>query len=111
MHCEGQMEKQRRLILTAWGLSIAGSAAACGGEPGTEKTGNSAQASVTTPQTALDGSAIPQFVLPLPTLSGTRVNGTATVQVDMVEFQQKVLPASFYPASGQFAAGTFLWGY
>jgi FtsP/CotA-like multicopper oxidase with cupredoxin domain len=29
----------------------------------------------------------------------------------MQEFQQKVLPAQLYPASGPFAAGTTLWGY
>src|SRR4030081_3775016 len=99
------MKKQGRLLLTALGASIAGSAGACSGAPGTENINTSGQASVTTPQTALDGSTIPQFVLPLTTLSGTRVSGTATIRVDMQEFQQKILPPQFYPARGQFAAG------
>jgi spore coat protein A len=105
------MKKHGRLIWTALGASIAGSAGACSGAPGTENVNTSGQASVTTPQTALDGSTVPQFVLPLTALSGMRVNGTATVQNDMEEFQQKVLPPQFYPARGQFAPGTFLWGY
>ncbi|HLK39936.1 MAG TPA: multicopper oxidase domain-containing protein [Polyangiaceae bacterium] len=86
-------------------------AAACGSSRPAEPTGEGRQASVTTPQTALDGSTVPQFVEALPTLQGQRVDGTATVRVDMREFQQKVLPAQFYPRRGQFAAGTFLWGY
>ena len=62
-------------------------------------------------QTQLVGTAIPQFVTPLVTLSATRVSGTGAVTVDMVEFQQQVLPSQFYPATGPYAAGTILWGY
>jgi FtsP/CotA-like multicopper oxidase with cupredoxin domain len=69
------------------------------------------QRSVASPQTALDATTVPRFVTALTALSSLRVDGTATVQVDMEEFQQKVLPASVYPSSGQFAAGTYLWGY
>jgi FtsP/CotA-like multicopper oxidase with cupredoxin domain len=76
-----------------------------------ERVGTESFDSVTTPQTQLSGAAIPQFTTPLTTFSATRVNGTATVTVNMQEFQQKVLPPQFYPTSGQFAAGTFLWGY
>jgi FtsP/CotA-like multicopper oxidase with cupredoxin domain len=69
-------------------------------------------ASVTTPQTPLAGTSIPRFVDPLPTFNGRRVNGTATVNVNMQEFQQKILPASVYAGTtGQFRNGTFLWGY
>jgi FtsP/CotA-like multicopper oxidase with cupredoxin domain len=105
------MRKQRRWGLAAFTTSVAGTVGACSGAPPSENSGNSEQASVTSPQTALDGSTIPQFVDPLPAFSVTRIDGTATVQVDMEEFQQKILPAPLYPASGQFAAGTFLWGY
>jgi FtsP/CotA-like multicopper oxidase with cupredoxin domain len=107
------MKKQQRWILTGLSASVAGMAGgACSGAPGTENAGGAEQPSVAVPsQTALDGRAIPQFAEALPALSRTRVNGTATVQVDMEEFQQKVLPPQFYPARGQFAAGTFLWGY
>jgi spore coat protein A, manganese oxidase len=65
-------------------------------------------------QTQLVGSTIPQFVTPLVTMSGTRVDGTAPVTVDMEEFQQQVLPPQFYPsedAGSPYAAGTYLWGY
>jgi spore coat protein A, manganese oxidase len=63
-------------------------------------------------QTPLAGTTIPRFVDPLPTFSGRRVDGTATVNVTMQEFQQKVLPASIYAsAPAPYNAGTFLWGY
>jgi len=63
-------------------------------------------------QTPLDGTTIPRFVDPLPTFSGRRVDGTATVNVNMQEFQQKVLPASIYaPLAAPYKAGTYLWGY
>jgi hypothetical protein len=76
-----------------------------------EDVGAKAQTSVETAQVQLDGSTIPQFVLPLTTLAGSRVDGTRAIDVNMVEFQQKVLPPQFYPATGPFAAGTLLWGY
>jgi FtsP/CotA-like multicopper oxidase with cupredoxin domain len=104
----GSQRPWRVLLPSACAIALGG---ACSGAPIAENTGFNAQASVTTPQTALDGSTIPQFVEALPTLQSNRVNGTATVQVDMEEFQQKVLPAQFYPSTGQFAAGTYLWGY
>jgi spore coat protein A, manganese oxidase len=69
-------------------------------------------ASVTVPQTPLEGTTIPMFVDPLPTFNGRRVDGTATVNVNMQEFQQKVLPASIYAGlHAPYNAGTFLWGY
>ena len=69
-------------------------------------------ASVTTAQVPLDGNAVPKFVDPLPTFNGRRVNATATVQVNMQEFQQKVLPNSVYQGRpAPFNNGTFLWGY
>ncbi len=68
--------------------------------------------SVSVPQTPLDGTTIPRFVDPLPTFNGRRVDGTATVNVNMQEFQQKVLPASIYASlAAPYNAGTFLWGY
>ena len=69
-------------------------------------------ASVSVAQTPLDGTTIPKFVDPLPTFNGRRVDGTATVNVNMQEFQQKVLPASMYSSlAAPYNAGTFLWGY
>jgi spore coat protein A len=63
-------------------------------------------------QTPLDGTTIPKYVEALPTLSGSRVNGAAPVTVNMVEFQQKILPASIYASRpAPFNAGTYLWGY
>jgi FtsP/CotA-like multicopper oxidase with cupredoxin domain len=63
-------------------------------------------------QTPLDGNALPKFVDALPTFNGRRVDATATVNVKMQEFQQKVLPASAYSGlRAPFSAGTFLWGY
>jgi spore coat protein A len=110
------MKRQRRAIpaVVTASVPIVGVVAvvgACGSAPDAENIGFASQASVTTRQTALDGSTIPQFVLPLMTLQSNRVDGTATVTSDMKEFQQKVLPSQFYPASGKFAAGTYLWGY
>src|SRR5262245_2098871 len=69
-------------------------------------------ASSSTLQTPLAGTSIPKFVDPLPTFVGRRVNATVPLQVNMEEFQQKVLPASVYaPLAPPFNNGTFLWGY
>jgi spore coat protein A len=110
---EAEMKKQHEWVVAALGASIAGvSGSSCGpAAPETDSTGEIQQRSVTTAQSTLDGSTIPQFVSPLTTLQATRVDGTQTVNVNMEEFQQKILPAQFYPRSGQFAAGTYLWGY
>jgi FtsP/CotA-like multicopper oxidase with cupredoxin domain len=68
--------------------------------------------SVSVPQTPLEGTSITPFVEALTTFNGRRVNGTATVNVNMQEFQQKVLPASFYASRpAPYNAGTYLWGY
>jgi FtsP/CotA-like multicopper oxidase with cupredoxin domain len=71
----------------------------------------SANASVQASQTALPGGNVTQFVTPLPTFVGRRVSGTS-LQVNMLEFQQKVLPDSFYTSlASPFKNGTYLWGY
>jgi FtsP/CotA-like multicopper oxidase with cupredoxin domain len=81
-----------------------------GGEP--EQVSATAQPSVLVAQTPLDGATVPKYVEPLTTLSNSRVDGTSTVNVAMVEFQQKMLPASMYSSlPAPFNAGTFLWGY
>ena len=68
--------------------------------------------SVVTPQTPLDGNAVPKFVDALPTFNGRRSDGTTTQQVTMQEFQQKILPNSVYAGlAAPFNNGTFLWGY
>ncbi|HEX6518424.1 MAG TPA: multicopper oxidase domain-containing protein [Streptosporangiaceae bacterium] len=70
-----------------------------------------ADASVGVPQTPLPGASISQFVTPVPTFVGKRVSGTS-LQAYMYEFQQNVLPDSFYTSlSGTFHNGTWLWGY
>ncbi len=78
-------------------------------DPGVE---TETRASTAAPQTPLDGTTIPKFVDPLPTFNGRRVNATATVEVNMQEFQQKVLPASVYAGKpAPYNGGSFLWGY
>lgn len=79
-------------------------------------------------QEVLAGKDIPKFVDPLPTFNGKRVDGTKKLKVSMVEFQQKILPDSFYqalPSSVEYKSvatgspvftinprqGTYLWGY
>jgi spore coat protein A, manganese oxidase len=70
-----------------------------------------ARALAATGQTALPASSIPQFVQPLPTFNSTRVS-SASLQVGMTEFQQKVLPDSFYARlPAPYNAGTYVWGY
>lgn len=108
------MRTHERWILPAAGAFAVGlTGTSCGSPaPSTEITEQARQPSVANPtQAALDGSTIPQFVLPLSQAQSSRVNGTATVMIDMEEFQQKILPPQFYPSTGQFAGGTYLWGY
>jgi FtsP/CotA-like multicopper oxidase with cupredoxin domain len=82
-------------------------------------------------QSVLPGANIPKFVEPLPTFNGKRANGAQPEQLLTVtaqEFQQKILPSSFYATlpysvtytdqvSGQIVArinprkGTYAWGY
>jgi len=79
-------------------------------------------------QYVLDGASIPKFVEPLPTFNGKRVDGTKRLTVTAEEFQQKILPDSFYeslPSSVVYRSverdkkefvinprkGTYLWGY
>jgi FtsP/CotA-like multicopper oxidase with cupredoxin domain len=69
-------------------------------------------ASVQIPQTPLPGKSIPRFVEPVPTFVGARVDGTLPLSISMEEFQQKVLPASFYATlAAPFKQGTYVWGY
>jgi FtsP/CotA-like multicopper oxidase with cupredoxin domain len=82
----------------------------CGTEPSSDSTVTSP--SVTSPQTPLLGTTLTPFTDALPTFNGRRVNGTATVNVTMQEFQSKVLPNSFYTGlRAPFNNGTFMWGY
>ncbi|HYZ57720.1 MAG TPA: multicopper oxidase domain-containing protein [Streptosporangiaceae bacterium] len=71
----------------------------------------SVSAAVQVAQTALPGASITPFVTPLTTFVGRRVTGTS-LQAGMFEFQQFVLPDSFYsPLAAPFSKGTYLWGY
>jgi FtsP/CotA-like multicopper oxidase with cupredoxin domain len=70
-----------------------------------------ANASVGVPQTPLPGASVSQFVTPLPTFVGNRVSGSS-LQIGMQEFQQFVLPNSFYGSLADgFRRGTYVWGY
>jgi spore coat protein A, manganese oxidase len=79
-------------------------------------------------QEVLDGSTVPKYVESVPTFNGKRVDGTKDLTVIPKEFQQKILPKSFYKAlpdsvryksveTGKTVAdinprkGTYLWGY
>jgi len=108
------------LFLGAWALgsSACGSRAETDSAPQAQETiTQNATATVDfasrpAAQTALDGATLPKFVEALPAFSGQRVDGTHAVTADMREFQQKILPASFYAGlSAPFNAGTLLWGY
>jgi len=69
------------------------------------------------PQTALPGSALPQFVDELPLLSShvaggalQLVNGSVPLTIRMQEFQADMMPTGFLPAAGAYT-GTWVWGY
>lgn len=67
-------------------------------------------------QTPLAGSAIPQWVDPLPVLSvaggpmETVIAGAAELPLTMREFKASVMPSTFVPAMGTYT-GTWVWGY
>ncbi len=66
--------------------------------------------------TPLPGSAIPQFIDPLPLLSvaggpmETITAGASEITLTMEEFQANVMPSAFVPATGTYT-GTWVWGY
>ena len=66
--------------------------------------------------TPLPGSAIPQFIDPLPLLSvaggpmETIIAGADEITLTMQEFQASVMPTGFVPATGTYT-GTWVWGY
>jgi spore coat protein A len=69
-------------------------------------------------QVPLAGSAIPQFVDPLPLLSvaggpiETIIAGANQVSLSMCEFTANVMPSTFVPAAPAPAyTGTYVWGY
>ncbi len=79
-------------------------------------------------QYVLDGGTIPKFVDPVPLFNGKRVDGTKKLTIKAEEFQQKLLPKSFYktlPKSVTYKSvetgeslftinprkGTYQWGY
>ena len=101
------------LLTRAASLGLAGVAAlGCTGGDDPLRVSSNVGEAVLQPQTPLDGAAIPKYVDRLPTLSGSRVDGTRTVNIDMHEFQQKLLPNSVYASlPAPFNGGTFVWGY
>ena len=61
-------------------------------------------------QTQLPGSQIPQFVDPLPTFVGQRVD-QQNYNIVVMEFPQQILPASVYAnAPAPYNQGTWVWG-
>jgi spore coat protein A len=79
--------------------------------------GLSYMATPNAPQTPLPGSAIKQFVDPLPLLSvaggpvETVFAGTDEISVMIREFRAGVMPSGFVPENGLPYAGTWVWGY
>ncbi len=65
-------------------------------------------------QTPILGKSIPKYVDPVPVFGSAalpRVGGTS-ISVNMEEFQQKVLPDSFYTGlTAPYNAGTYVWSY
>jgi len=101
-----------RFELAGASLLLSLSVAACGSQSESNSLGVVEQASVRTAQTPLDGATIPKYVEPLTMLSGARHNGSQTQNIQMLEFQQKILPTSVYAAlPAPFNAGSYLWGY
>ncbi len=104
-------------------LVVAGLMAGCGSSapfPMDSGTGSDGGADVSAApqmimppqQPTLDGTKLPKYVDDVPTFNGRRIDGKAAVTVDMVEFQQKILPATVYAnLPAPFNAGTYLWGY
>ncbi|MBA3721231.1 MAG: multicopper oxidase domain-containing protein [Parachlamydiaceae bacterium] len=89
---------------------------------------NTIQANQQVKQFVIDGGIIPKFVEPLTTYNGERVDGIRKIKVTAKEFQQKILPNSFYqnlPRSVTYKSvetgmplvtidpreGTYMWGY
>jgi len=66
-------------------------------------------------QQPLDGRNIPKFIEPLPfpgALNGMATSAASPLVITMSEFQQKLLPNSFYSAlPAPHANGTYVWGY
>ena len=107
------MRTSRYLLVNTSLGAVLLATAGCGQVPDlAEPTGSARQLSVRTPQTLLDGNTLPKFVDQLPTFNGRRQDGTVTLNIQMQEFQQKVLPASVYAGlPAPYNAGTYLWGY
>jgi spore coat protein A, manganese oxidase len=83
-----------------------------------------ARASFQIPQTPLNPATVPKYAEALPTFVGARVLAGSALAVSYEEFQQKVLPLSFYGSlpPGPFSPypgitipnlqdGTLVWGY
>src|SRR4051794_38893049 len=85
-------------VVGAIAVGVLAAAFACIGCDGTapEEATVRHTAALTASQTPLSGNSIAKFVDPLPTFNGRRSDGTTTQQITMQEFQQKVLPSSFY---------------
>src|SRR2546423_13690525 len=75
--------------------------------------GSSVSASKLVHQQPLDAKRIPQFVENLPDFSVLgRVNGDVPYRVRFEQFQQKILPSSFYATlPAPYSAGTIVFGY
>jgi FtsP/CotA-like multicopper oxidase with cupredoxin domain len=89
---------------------------------------NNLQANQQILQSALDPMLIPKFVEPVPLFNKSRVKGNKKLKIFVEEFQQQILPTSFYatlpdevtyldPSTGKEVVtinpqlGTYVWGY
>lgn len=86
----------------------------CGFYPGddVDSEDNVEETSSSLQGTLLPGSAIPQFITPLPAIDTIVAPGDAATEttIRMCEFKANVLPPGFVPATGQYD-GTWVWGY
>ncbi len=105
MSSKGRMS--RRTLMKVAGLAGAGAAI----RVEAPAIFGSASASVSVPQTPLDGSTLTKWVTPVPTFNARRAQGSI-LQVGIYEFQQKVLPDWYYATlPAPYNKGTYLWGY
>src|SRR5712691_3163837 len=105
MSSKGRMS--RRTLMKVAGLAGAGAAI----RVEAPAIFGAASASVSVPQTPLDGSTLTKWVTPVPTFNARRAQGSI-LQVGIYEFQQKVLPDWYYAMlPAPYNKGTYLWGY
>jgi len=111
-HTQLPQSKQGIIKRLAGNLGIPVAMMAMAGGCSGKSAGTTGSLVVPVVQVPLDGASLPKYVEAVPVFTGKRVDGKAAVKVDMLEFQQKILPESFYAGlSAPYSAGTYQWGY